>query len=360
MGTARLLAQWPFAVGWPPSPRTVRQTPLLSSPAALAGGAMRGGTSWRSLLVLLAGLGAAIAPCRAGQNPPLHQVNGIPGGSVQLSADRSSAKDVLHIEWDFNGTLVIAEYKAGALKRPNPKDRFGPRLEMADGSELEIKNLQVEDSGRYRCHVTLKSGEIQEAAFHLLVHELVPPPEISGHLISKMPDGCNVTLQCQVPGKGELNVSWKRGDLPGDLERGLSWYQISNHGRDLHLWWQPNSSDSTFTCLVSNPVDGKNASVNLLTICPSGANILSGGAGQKRWRWPIAMGFTVLLSAALLIWWQWMRREVPVIADSELQGVRTGEGRHPQGGNEEDQTVKPTCLTNCNEEESDATSPNAS
>ncbi|KAM9114683.1 T-lymphocyte surface antigen Ly-9-like [Pangshura tecta] len=201
-----------------------------------------------------------------------HQVNGILGGSVLLSVALSPGKEVKEIEWSFRAgsgvTIQLAEFTGGKFERPDPSDRFKQRLEKYDETSLRIRALELGDRGVYKARIKIVPATVEEQAFLLAVYEPVPAPEIKSHSLSSTAAGCNVTLQCQVSGREEVNVSWSSGNPPrdpGDLER----YQVTPDGRTLRLSLQPDPPDSTFTCTASNPVDQKNVSLDLQSICPS-------------------------------------------------------------------------------------------
>ncbi|XP_053133833.1 SLAM family member 6-like isoform X2 [Hemicordylus capensis] len=206
------------------------------------------------------------------ENPP-RRVNGIIGGSASLPLNISSTNAVIEIEWMFqtkdSGTLLIAEFRKGELQRPDPSDRFGKRLEMANETTLRILNLEMEDRGLYKARAKLTASEAEDHAFSLAVYDQIQDVQILHRLVSSTPEGCNVTLQCHSSGKGELNFCWKGGETSRALENGSDWYRLSENGTALHLFWQPNPSDSIITCFISNPVDQKMVSVSLLSICPN-------------------------------------------------------------------------------------------
>ncbi|XP_053224095.1 uncharacterized protein LOC128403389 isoform X3 [Podarcis raffonei] len=138
--------------------------------------------------------------------------------------------------------------------------------------------------------------------FKLLIYssfEPVPRPWIQHKVQSKTPEGCNVSLQCQAPVKEEYTISWKRGNPPRVLVGGLDKYWLSDNGRNLHVSWRKSSSDSTFTCLVSNPVDRNRASFDLLRICASGE-----GGQQKYWGILPLLVCAVGTSACLIMIWK--------------------------------------------------------
>ncbi|XP_053133810.1 SLAM family member 9-like isoform X2 [Hemicordylus capensis] len=201
------------------------------------------------------------------KNPP-QQMNRVLGGSVVFSVNVTGST-VEEFEWTFQNKtqFQIVRFAEGKWKWSVLRDSFGQRIEITNDTTLKISHVEREDSGVYGLRVTFHTEEIQVDSFSLTVFEPVPEPHISPQLISRASDGCNVTLQCQLPRKGEFNITWESGNTLQDSEDGSVRYQISSHGRDLHLFWQASSSDSTITCRVSNPADWKNVSFNLHSIC---------------------------------------------------------------------------------------------
>uniref|UniRef100_A0ACB8G6E0 Uncharacterized protein n=1 Tax=Sphaerodactylus townsendi TaxID=933632 RepID=A0ACB8G6E0_9SAUR len=262
---------------------------------------------WVLLLLLLLLLdrqssGTANIPA---QNPRRYQVSGIQGGSVLLPIILTSSEKVDRIEWKFQPQtgldLGIAEFTGGKLKRLNPGNRFGQRLERADEATLRITELELGDSGLYVAQVRLASAVVEEHSFTCWVYgkewlsrdqdrhwvpctvasscrtetsflfstEPVPEPQIFHRLVSRTAEVCNVTLKCLGSERGGIKVSWKRGNQPGVLEEVPGSDRLSANSTDLHVSWQPDSMDSTFTCLLSNSINQKSASLDLASICRS-------------------------------------------------------------------------------------------
>ncbi|XP_074794355.1 CD48 antigen-like isoform X3 [Natator depressus] len=275
---------------------------------------------------------------------PNWQVNGALGGSVVLSVDLSPGKKVKKIEWSFSAgtgeTIQLAEFNGEKFERPDPSDRFQQRLEMYETS-LRIKALELGDSGVYEARVKIVPATLEEQAFLLTVYEPVPEPEIKSHSVSSTADGCNVTLQCQVSGREEVNLSWTRGNPPrglGDSER----YQLSPDGRTLRLSLQPNPPNSTFTCTASNPVDQKSISLDLQSICQSGDT----GTDTDMWMGPLCVGLIVVTAACVGMWlWKKRRKKpvgraaVPTVPDEECPSephYAEIKRRSPPEGNDQD------------------------
>ncbi|KAJ6652427.1 hypothetical protein lerEdw1_011545 [Lerista edwardsae] len=106
------------------------------------------------------------------QNPL--RVSGVRGGSALLPVAVAPPQPVSEIEWKFQGkaglALLVAKVEGGRLERPNPRDRFRQRLEMASETALRIRALEMEDSGAFHARVRLATGALQEHVFHLAVY----------------------------------------------------------------------------------------------------------------------------------------------------------------------------------------------
>ncbi|XP_043357834.1 SLAM family member 8-like isoform X2 [Dermochelys coriacea] len=215
---------------------------------------------------------------------PRHLVNGTLGGSVVLSVDLSPGKKVKEIEWSFNAgtgvTIQLAEFNGRKFERPDPSDRFQQRLEMYNETSLRIKALELGDSGVYEARVKIVPATVEEQAFLLVVYEPVPEPRIRSQLLASTLEGCNITLQCQDTGKGNVSITWGKGNPVQELDPGR--HQLSPDGRMLQLSLLPSSLNATYTCTVSNPVDQKIVSFDLQSICHSG--VLSLGTAVWCWR----------------------------------------------------------------------------
>uniref|UniRef100_A0A670KAC9 SLAM family member 8-like n=2 Tax=Podarcis muralis TaxID=64176 RepID=A0A670KAC9_PODMU len=271
---------------------------------------------------------------------PTHQVKGILGGSVLFPVNISQGITVEKMEWDFlpqRGGLGfwLGEFSHGKLEQQSPSDRFGQRLDMVDETTLRIKDLELDDGGIYNARIWLTKSQFQEQSFSLTVYEPVPTPQIHFQEVSQTSEGCNVTLQCQAPRKEEFSISWKRGNPPRALGNSLYEYQLSDSGRNLCVFWRKDSSDSAFTCLLTNSVDQKNASFDLLKICP--------GVQVRRQRHIIISTAVVMLLIMMVaaVMWMWMRRKRKfkkkerdihslILEDLESSSAHRNSARNPQ------------------------------
>ncbi|CAI5798623.1 SLAM family member 8-like isoform X1 [Podarcis lilfordi] len=205
---------------------------------------------------------------------PTHQLKGILGGSILFPANVSLGITVEKMEWDFrpqrhNLGYWWGEFSHGKPEHPSSSGRFGQRLDMVNETTLRIKDLELDDSGIYNTRIWFTKTLFQEQSFSLTVYEPVPTPQIDHQVESKTPGGCNVTLRCHTPGREDLSISWETGCPHRALGKSVNQYQVSDNGQELHISFWNSSLDSKFTCLVTNPVDQKRASFDLLNICQS-------------------------------------------------------------------------------------------
>ncbi|XP_063001710.1 SLAM family member 5-like [Elgaria multicarinata webbii] len=272
-------------------------------------------------------------------------VIGIRRGSIFLSVNESLAKEVIKIEWGFQPKNALAfnfaEFQNGKLEQTY-SDQFEQRVEMANETTLRIKDLKMEDSGKYKARVIFFRGRYQDHTFVLTVYEPVPSPQIRHSVVSNTPDECNVTLQCEPFGREGLNVSWKRGNPLRPLEEdGLNWIQRSANSTGVHLTWQSGFSNSSIICLISNPAGQKSVSVELSNICKNDEQSPSG----RMWLWYPAPVATIIFAAVLGIWtWKERRKTLSNTGDvstlpkeklPDLQYSEIRKSRSPPEGNED-------------------------
>ncbi|XP_032060185.1 SLAM family member 5-like [Aythya fuligula] len=233
----------------------------------------------RLLALLLIAAGSAGAQ--------LQLVSGVRGRSVLLSPALPNSSEVKTAEWYFRtGTgkkIRVAEFGPKGFERPNPHDRFQQRLEMPNATALRIGGLELGDSGIYGVWIKYNSTvEVEDQVFNLSVYDPVPPPQIHPQLLSRSPQGCNVTLRCSLPNTSFTRTSWQLGNTSGTL-----WEQ-SGDGQTLWLAIPPGALNDTYTCVARSPAEEQSTSVSLRTLCqlapPVGGRREGEGGGAGRCR----------------------------------------------------------------------------
>ena len=119
---------------------------------------------------------------------------------------------------------------------------------------------------------------------HVMLHSFVSPapepvilPEILVKSSSITPGWCNLTLECKTPeNREDLNVTWESEGLPRELE----WSgtpELAPNSWQLTMNLSLSQPNANLTCVVSNHVDKKTASVDFGKICFPGERNLPEG-----------------------------------------------------------------------------------
>ncbi|KAK2084474.1 hypothetical protein P7K49_037507 [Saguinus oedipus] len=254
----------------------------------------------------------------------------IRGGSVLFNVTEKPTADagaeIQEVSWGL-GTLSnhrqVLQVHRGA---DSPiwfslQDKFKQRVHVPSMWSLRIENLAPEDSGQYVAMTRSTQGRVLGQVFYLstswpnvLPHKgcavpgmasagdageehwasaspssqdffpflkrpqfsenaPVPHPEILAKSLSITPGLCNITLECRVPGATQdLNVTWKSKGLFRELE------QRDIPGPTSKLWTLAVSLPLSqqigdLTCVVSNQVDQKAATLELGKVCAQGTGL---------------------------------------------------------------------------------------
>lgn len=153
------------------------------------------------------------------------------------------------------------------------QDKYEKRAYISNVTSLRIKNLTHDDSGQYRARVRFPGGKEFSQVFHLTVYEPVPLPQILVNSQSITSDWCNITLECTpIRATQDLNVTWRSSGPPRELDeiRTLGPATIS---WSLRMKLPLTQTNISLTCVVSNPMDQKNATTNLGEVCDHRAGL---------------------------------------------------------------------------------------
>ncbi|OCT69167.1 SLAM family member 9-like [Xenopus laevis] len=191
------------------------------------------------------------------------QVSGILNQSVYLSNHVHLSLPVQKVMWEVKinrETFALAEYRDGGFEIYN--DQFIDRLDVSDsGTTLGIRELRKQDGTSFTAYITLINKVVKKLVFHLTVYEPVPEPNLHIQVEKVKKTWCNVTLHCSVP----TNVSlifyiWM-------YRNGSSGYQHYTNGTTIHLLLMDIPQNMEFLCLVQNPAEHKNVSVQVQEMC---------------------------------------------------------------------------------------------
>ncbi|KAE8588216.1 hypothetical protein XENTR_v10022412 [Xenopus tropicalis] len=197
----------------------------------------------------------------ANQDVP-KEVDGLEQHSVCLQNDLDLTVPVLEVLWLFK--TKEREVRLAYFRKPHFEIRFPQfhnRLEPLDsGTTLRISDLRMEDSGIYTAAITYTDEETKRLTFNLTVYEPVPTPHIWIEGKKQTTEWCNFTARCSVKNNDSaLTFTWI--NKPNKTE-----YLAFSNGTVVASVESP-TSDKEFHCLLENPVDQKNASIHVQTIC---------------------------------------------------------------------------------------------
>ncbi|KAB0339844.1 hypothetical protein FD754_023611, partial [Muntiacus muntjak] len=202
-------------------------------------------------------------------------MDGIRGDSVLFHVIKKQDADPEEVSWGFGSQSnyrVLLQVRRGADTPTwvNLQDKYQQRVHVPSLMSLRIENLTLEDSGQYRARASFTGGIELTQVFHLTVGEPVILPEILVKSSSITSGWCNVTMECNTPGNREdLNVTWESKGLPRELE----WKrmpELTPNVWELTVKLSLSQPSAILTCVVSNQVDKKTASVDFAQVCSHG------------------------------------------------------------------------------------------
>ncbi|XP_043309064.1 hepatocyte cell adhesion molecule-like isoform X2 [Cervus canadensis] len=202
---------------------------------------------------------------------------GIRGGSGLFHVIKEQEADPEEVSWGFgpeSNYRVLLRVRRGADTPTwvSLQDKYQQRVHVPNGRSLKIESLTSEDSGQYRARASFTGGIERTEVFHLTVDEPVITPEILVKSSSITPGWCNITLECKSPGNREdLSVTWESKGLPRELE----WSgtpELAPNTWELTVKRSLIQSSANFTCVVSNHVEKKTASVDFAQVCSHGTH----------------------------------------------------------------------------------------
>ncbi|XP_072284104.1 SLAM family member 9-like isoform X2 [Pyxicephalus adspersus] len=242
-------------------------------------------------------------------------VNGLQNQSITFLLAVDSLRPVEDVYWIFRNN-IIGSYINSRFKVV--MDEFEGRLEIQDyGRALRIGQLRLEDSGIYTGTITFTDKTKHTESYNLAVYEPAPVPTIRIVERKKMSEWCNITLNCFVSiNTSTLSYVWKYRHRDSNYQL----YNIS--GETIQTSLKNGSWDMEFMCIVKNPIDLKNVSVQ--KICQEyGGQDRSNIKGVRNRAYYTFLAFLVL-PLIFLGWCLYGRRRKgnPRVA-YEMQGLHT-------------------------------------
>ncbi|XP_075419758.1 CD48 antigen-like [Tenrec ecaudatus] len=254
------------------------------------------------MLSLLIGVQTAKDPW-----PPC-TLNKAVGESAQLQLNVSELSSIREIEWKWSSedekNQLLVSWKPEATEWYDFDEKYKHRFHLKEKASLHISDLIVEMNGRYEANIKYRSGQFVEKVTRLCVYEPISHPKILTRSSLITSDWCNITLECVPLGvTKDLTVTWLDKGLPGQVElRDTLGSAPTYRNLSLSLPLPLRQGNSHLTCMVSNPVEQKNITLDLRSICLWMDSLWS------KWIWKCIFPAVLLVSLGVVGVCIWKRR----------------------------------------------------
>nr|XP_031291881.1 SLAM family member 5 isoform X1 [Camelus dromedarius] len=253
-----------------------------------------------SLLLSVCSTGAKSPGAQgSGAHIPLQKIR---GASVLFHVTKEPGAELEEVSWGFGPE---SNYRVLLKVRPGTdaptwiilQDKYQQRVHVPNMTSLRIENLTSEDSGQYRARISFVGGIERTQVFPLIIYEPVPPPQILPGSPSIAAGWCNVTLECRASEDTEdLNVTWESRGLEHRVTPGPA-----PNPWTLAVSLPLSQPSPSLSCVVSNQVDQKTATLGLGEVCAhdshgqASANLLPGILGAT-------VAVLLILGGGLYLW----------------------------------------------------------
>uniref|UniRef100_A0A8C5MS22 Ig-like domain-containing protein n=1 Tax=Leptobrachium leishanense TaxID=445787 RepID=A0A8C5MS22_9ANUR len=187
------------------------------------------------------------------------EVQGTRGGSIQLAPMIPEGFNTRDVYWRH---MAMGEHLVASVSRGYPEttyqSRFLGRAHLHRGFTLEIRDLEVEDTGVFTCMLVSLEGQMLSMKYHVIVYEAVVQPTVQV-FVSGGPKECSVFLRCNSSMGNNVSYTWRATTRQGDPVN--TSYTLYNEGRLLITTLRPENSGASYTCIVANPVSHENVTV---------------------------------------------------------------------------------------------------
>ncbi|KAI4590449.1 hypothetical protein MJG53_001498 [Ovis ammon polii x Ovis aries] len=226
--------------------------------------------------VCCTGVKSSVAPDPGVQDSGVHiPLQGIRGGSVLFHVPKKQEAEPEEVSWGFGPESNYRVFMRVHRGKDTPtwvslQDKYQQRVHVPNVTSLRIENLIPEDSGQYRARASFIGGIEFTQVFRLTVYDPAPLPHILVKSASFTAGWCNATLKCTAPGDTEdLKVTWEIKGLPKELEQRVT-SKLPSNSWNLTLNLPLSQPNGSLTCVVSNQVGQKTATLDLGEVCVSG------------------------------------------------------------------------------------------
>ncbi|XP_036221706.2 opioid-binding protein/cell adhesion molecule homolog [Bactrocera oleae] len=169
-------------------------------------------------------------------------------GGHRVSGDSASAR-VAWIKADAKAILAIHEHVI------TNNDRLSVTHNDFNTWTLVIRNVKMEDSGKYMCQVNTDPMKMQTATLEVVIPPDIVNEETSGDMM--VPEGGSAKLVCRARGHPKPKITWRREDGREIIARNGAHQKtkaLAVEGEMLALTKVTRSEMGAYMCIASNGV----------------------------------------------------------------------------------------------------------
>uniref|UniRef100_A0A1I8P3U6 Ig-like domain-containing protein n=1 Tax=Stomoxys calcitrans TaxID=35570 RepID=A0A1I8P3U6_STOCA len=170
-------------------------------------------------------------------------------GGHRVSGDSSTPAKVAWIKADAKAILAIHEHVI------TNNDRLSVTHNDYNTWTLNIRNVKMEDSGKYMCQVNTDPMKMQTAVLEVVIPPDIINEETSGDMM--VPEGGSAKLVCRARGHPKPRITWRREDGREIIARNGAHQKtkaLAVEGEMLTLSKVTRSEMGAYMCIASNGV----------------------------------------------------------------------------------------------------------
>ncbi|XP_038624381.1 SLAM family member 8 [Tachyglossus aculeatus] len=208
------------------------------------------------------------------------RVEGLVGTSALLEAEAGPGFQVREAIWrrlcPSEEELVATFF--GGMAQTLYRSRLLGRARLLANLSLEVRRLQRADTANFSLLLVDAHGRARTRTVQLHVYEAVSKPTVqvfTAEAGGSRPGGpCHAFLSCDTRNGSDVAYSWRREDRGGRREQAGSGngepLSVLAGGRVLRVSLPPGDRDTSFSCIVANPVSCHSTAVTPWDHCHRG------------------------------------------------------------------------------------------
>ncbi|XP_058602949.1 carcinoembryonic antigen-related cell adhesion molecule 20-like [Onychostoma macrolepis] len=183
--------------------------------------------------------------------------NGAVGGSVVFAPDNPPSTSIDIIQWLFGTTLILTAQSDSAVIASAYRDRVSfDRNTLA----LELRNLRLDDSGKYSLTLLTTAGHQLRGETSLQVFENITNVRLTGPEESLIEGESSANISSE--GTGSISsVQWMKDNSPLSPSNRIS---FSSDNRSVSISPVQRSDSGEYQCTYRNPVSSETAKLSLI------------------------------------------------------------------------------------------------